>query len=165
MLGASWTPTNNANTSILEITQTRTRSCEVVVNGTADNPALTCTSYTSETQTATNPLAADTLTLGAWSSWTPTNNANTSILEITQTRTRSCEIVVNGNIDEPALTCTGYTSETQTVINPLAADTLTLGAWSIGHQLIMLILAFLKSPKPAFAVVRLLSTALLMNQH
>ena len=104
---------------------------KLLSTATADNPALTCTGYTSETQTVANPLAADTLTLGAWSGWTPTNNTNTSILEITQTRNRSCEVVVNGNIDEPALTCTGYTSDTQTIINPLAADTATWTMWSL----------------------------------
>ena len=127
---SQWSPTSDNDTSVLTITQTRTRTCAVGINGNADSPAPTCSGEASETQTVANPLAADTLTLGAWSDWTPTNNANTSILEITQTRNRSCEVVVNGTADNPALTCTGYTSETQTVINPLAADTLTLGAWS-----------------------------------
>ena len=46
-----------------------------------------------------------------------------------QTRTRSCGVTVNGNIDDPAATCSGSTStvetQTQTVANPLAAASTT----------------------------------------
>ena len=124
---SAWSPTNNVNTSVLMITQTRI--CEISLNGVADVPAPTCDASgdTSQTQTVVNPLAADTAT---WSAWSPTNNVDTSVLMITQTRI--CEISLNGVADVPAPTCdaSGDTSQTQTVVNPLAADTATWSAWS-----------------------------------
>ena len=128
---SSWTPASNVDTSVINITQTRTRKCNVTVNGVADDPAPTCSGSNSETQTVTNPLAADTATWDAWSAWTPSDsNTDTSVIDITQTRTRKCNVTVNGVADDPAPTCSGSNSETQTVTNPLAADTATWDAWS-----------------------------------
>ena len=60
--------------------------------------------------------SADTLTLGTWGQWSPAN-AGTSVMMITQTRNRTCSVAINGVEDQPPLTCTGKTSETQTVAN------------------------------------------------
>ena len=90
-----------------------------MVIGNADNPAPTCDGETSQTRDVTNTLAADTVTFSAWSGWTPaaTSNADTSVLTITQTRSRSCgEVTIIGEPDVPALTCS--TSETRTINNP-----------------------------------------------
>ena len=76
-------------------------------------------------QTIVNPLAADTAT---WGQWSPVSNADTRVLMITQTR--NCMVTVNGDTDNPAPTCDGSTSATQTIVNPLAADTATYSAWS-----------------------------------
>ena len=124
-----WSPASNTDTSVISIEQTRIRNCSVTINGNEDMPALTCTGKTSETQTVANPLAADTLTFGTWDEWSPASNTDTSVISIEQTRIRNCSVTINGNEDMPALTCTGKTSETQTVANPLAADTLTFGTW------------------------------------
>ena len=116
-----WTPTNDVDTSVVTIEQTRSSSCVVTVIGVADNPAPTCTGDTpSATQTVPNPLAADTLTLGVWGQWNPVaaSYTNTSVSNILQTRVRSCAIKVNGAADDPALSCIGVTSQTQTVANP-----------------------------------------------
>ena len=124
---SQWSPANNADISVMTIMQTRSRSCGVTVNGNIDDPAATCSGSTStvetQTQTVTNPLAADTATWSAWSQWSPADNANSSVITIMQTRTRSCGVTVNGNIDDPAATCSGSTStstvetQTQTVAN------------------------------------------------
>ena len=117
----AWTPTNNVDTSVVTIEQTRSSSCVVTVIGVADNPAPTCTGDTpSATQTVPNPLAADTLTLGAWDQWMPVaaSYTDTSVSNILQTRVRSCAIKVNGAADDPAPSCIGVTSQTQTVANP-----------------------------------------------
>ena len=126
---SQWTPASTTDTSVITIEQTRTRTCNVAVNGIKDNPAPTCSGETSETRDVTNPLAADTLTFGTWGEWSPASNTDTSVISIEQTRIRTCSVTINGNEDMPALTCTGKTSETQTVANPLAADTLTFGTW------------------------------------
>ena len=42
---------------------------------------------------------------------------------IIQTRMRDCSVMVNGNTDDPAPTCSGNSSETRTIANPLATDT------------------------------------------
>ena len=132
---SAWTPTNNADTSIVMITQNRT--CEVIVNGDADNPAPTCeggaSNGDSQTRTIVNPLSAEADT-AAWSAWTPTNNTDASIVMITQNRT--CEVIVNGDADNPAPTCEGGASngdsQTRTIVNPLSteADTAAWSAWS-----------------------------------
>ena len=127
---SQWQPANNTNTSVIDITQTRNRSCQIIVNGSQDNPAPTCSGNTTETRTFTNPLATDTATWSQWSQWQPANNTNTSVIDITQTRKRSCNITVIGNTDTVAATCTGNTSETKTITNPLAADTATWSQWS-----------------------------------
>ena len=116
-----WTPTNNVDTSVVTIEQTRSSSCVVTVIGVADNPAPTCTGDTpSATQTVPNPLAADTAIWSAWDQWMPVaaSYTNTSVSSILQTRVRSCAIKVNGAADEPAPSCIGATSQTQTVVNP-----------------------------------------------
>ena len=135
---SEWTPTSNTDTSIINITQSRTRNCIVSVNGNADNPIPNCSGSTStietQTQTISNPLAADTASWSAWSEWTPTSNTDTSIINITQSRTRNCIVSVNGNADSPIPNCSGSTStietQTQTISNPLAADTASWSAWS-----------------------------------
>ena len=128
---SQWTPVNNTDTSVISIEQTRARSCNITINGDIDDPAVTCSGSTSETQTASNPLAADTAIWSDWSQWSPSaTSTDISIINIVQTRVRNCDITVNGNIDAPAVTCIGSTSETQTVSNPLAADTAIWSDWS-----------------------------------
>ena len=130
---SAWSPTNNVNTSVLMITQTRI--CEISINGVADVPAPTCDASgdTSQTQTVVNPLAADTATWSAWENWTPASNSNTSIIYITQTRMRTCEVTPIGNTDDSEPNCSaiygGSNSETRSVTNTLAADIATLSAW------------------------------------
>ena len=128
---SQWTPENNANTSVIEITQTRMRTCSVTVMGSTDTVKPTCSGGTSETRSFTNPLATDTATWSVWSQWTPENNANTSVIEITQTRMRTCSVTVIGSTDTVKPTCSGGTSETRSFTNPLAADT---AAWSVWSQ-------------------------------
>ena len=107
------------------ITQNRSRTCSVAINGVEDQPPLTCTGKTSETQTITNPLAAD---MATWGEWTPAaTNTDTSIISITQTRVLPSYCI--GNADNP-ITCDGETSQTRDVTNTLAADTATWGEWS-----------------------------------
>ena len=129
-----WSPADNSDTSVINITQTRTRSCNVSVNGSADSPVPTCSGSTEQTQTenqnAVNPLAADT---AQWSEWTPPNSPDTNTVFIDQTRT--CKLTVNGNADTPAPTCDGFISEssqTRTIVNPLSpeADTAEWGEWT-----------------------------------
>ena len=60
---------------------------------------------------------ADTAVWSSWSSWTPTTAAS-DIQQITQTRIRTCQIMVNGNTDTITPTCSGSTSDTQTINNP-----------------------------------------------
>ena len=127
-----WTPANNADTNILTVDQTRSSSCMVTVNGTADNPAPSCTgdTPTSEMRTIDNPLAlsADTAAW-VWDAWTPTNNADTNMLTVDQTRTSSCMLTIIGVEDTSAAMCTGNApSETRTIDNPLAAAADT-AAW------------------------------------
>ena len=144
---SQWTPENNANTSVMTVEQTRTRNCSVTVNGIADSPAPTCSGNNSETRSITNPTyivpgpgatnttgitdTIDTATWSGWSQWTPENNANTSVIEITQTRMRTCSVTVIGSTDTVKPTCSGGTSETRSFTNPLAADT---AAWSVWSQ-------------------------------
>ena len=74
---------------------------------------------TSQTQTITNPLAADTAT---WTIWTPSATDNdTSVIYIT--KLRQCVVMVRGTADSTAPTCdaSGDTSQTQTVTNTLDA--------------------------------------------
>ena len=66
------------------------------------------------------PDSADTAVWSSWSDWSPANNTNTSIVSIEQTRTRTCQVTVNGSADSPAPTCSGSISETRTFANPLA---------------------------------------------
>ena len=120
-----WTPANNTDTSVITIEQTRTRTCNVAVNGIKDNPAPTCSGETSQTRDVTNTLAADTAT---WGEWTPANNTDTSVISITQTR--DCQVTIIGNADNLAPTCDGETSQTRDVTNTLAADTATWTAWT-----------------------------------
>ena len=130
---SAWTPTNNANTSILTVEQTRTSSCAVTVNGVADNPAPSCigNTPTSEIKTVENPLAADIAVWRTWSEWSPAaSNTNTSVIYILQTRSRTCEIMVNGDDDDQAAMCSGYDNETRSITNTLAADIANWSAWS-----------------------------------
>ena len=135
---SQWTPPNNTDTSVINIVQTRSRTCKVTIFGTiTDDPAPTCDASGSATQSETrsfsNPLAinvADTATW-VWNPWIPANNANTSVLTIEQSRTSICEVAVNGAKDNPAPSCTGTApSQTQTITNPLAADTASWSAWT-----------------------------------
>ena len=89
----------------------------------------------SETRTISNPLSpdADTANWSEWSEWTPVYDTDSSVIILSQTRSRNCLITVNSLEDNPAPLCSGssYSSETQTrdITNPLAADTITFGAW------------------------------------
>ena len=145
---SQWSPANNTDTSVITITQTRTRTCIVIENGDPDDPAANCSAIdggnTSATKMITNPLAADTAVWSAWSLWTPTSTADTSLINIAQTRTRTCQVTVVGNTDSPAPNCSGSTSTietaTQTISNPsfiagfaangvtIVCDALTVGA-------------------------------------
>ena len=145
---SQWSPANNTDTSVITITQTRTRTCEVIENGDPDDPAANCSAIdggnTSATKMITNPLAADTAVWGAWSLWSPTSTADTSLINIAQTRTRTCQVTPIGNTDNPAPNCSGSTSTietaTQTISNPsfiagfaangvtIVCDALTVGA-------------------------------------
>ena len=121
---SQWLPANNTDTSVIDIIQTRTQNCVIVVNDIADSPPATCSGVAaSETRTVENPLAADT---ASWTIWSPTTNTDTSVINIIQTRT--CVVTEYGDIDVPAPTCSG--SQTQTVENPLAADTASWTIWS-----------------------------------
>ena len=132
---SDWTPTTTSNISVMTFTQTRTRECMVTIVGTKDDSPPSCTGNASETWSVTNTNyvagsdSADTLTFGTWEQWSPAN-ANTSVMMITQTRNRTCSVAINGVEDQPPLTCTGKTSQTQTVVNPLAADTATWSIWT-----------------------------------
>ena len=132
---SDWTPTTTSNISVMTFTQTRTRECMVTIVGTKDDSPPSCTGNASETRSVTNTNyvagsdSADTLTFGTWEQWSPAN-ANTSVMMITQTRNRTCSVAINGVEDQPPLTCTGKTSQTQTVVNPLAADTATWSIWT-----------------------------------
>ena len=131
----AWTPTTTSNISVMTFNQSRTRECMVTVVDTKDDPAPSCTGDASETRSVTNTNyvagsdSADTLTFGTWEQWSPAN-ANTSVMMITQTRNRTCSVAIIGVEDQPPLTCTGKTSQTQTVVNPLAADTATWSMWT-----------------------------------
>ena len=132
---STWTPTNNADTSILTVEQTRTSLCQVTVIGIIDNPAPSCTGNTpSATQIVANPLAADIAAWTVWSQWSPNNtNTDTSIIYISQNRSRNCVVMINGNTDTITPTCSGSTStvemENRSVTNTLAADTASWSAW------------------------------------
>ena len=145
---SQWLPANNTDTSVITITQTRTRTCIVIENGDPDDPAANCSAIdggnTSATKMITNPLAADTAVWSAWSLWTPTSTADTSLINIAQTQTRTCIVTPIGNTDNPAPNCSGSTSTietaTQTISNPnfiagfaangvtIVCDALTVGA-------------------------------------
>ena len=130
---SNWTPANNADTSIITITQMRSGTCKITVNGTADNPPPTCTGSSTETRTITNPLSteADTAVWSAWSQWASPDITDTVFITILQVRTRMCLVTVNGaNTDIPPPTCAGSNSETRTIPNPLAADTATWTVWT-----------------------------------
>ena len=93
--------------------------------------------------TATNP--PDAATWSAWSQWTPASSTDTSVTTINQTRTRTCAVTVNGDVDSPAPTCSGSSSETRSITNtayidPDPADTATWSDWS--QQLVIPIPAF-----------------------
>ena len=49
-------------------------------------------------------------------------------------QTRECVVTVVGTADNPAPSCNdnGDTSQTQTIANPLAADTAAWTAWMLG---------------------------------
>ena len=125
----NWTPASNTDTSVIDIVQSRTRVCMVTTNGNTDVPAATCSGVSSQTQTITNPLAADT---ASWSVWSPASNTDTTVVEIEQTRI--CIVTVIGNTDTMPATCNanGDTSQTQTIVNPLSpkVDTTKWGEWS-----------------------------------
>ena len=135
-----WSPVT-ATIDVQQIQQTRTRTCEIIENGIADDPALTCSAIdggnSSATQTVNNPdyNPADTATWSNWSQWSPANDIDTSVITIIQTRTRTCEVIENGDPDDPAANCSaidgGNTSATKMITNPLAADTAVWGAWSL----------------------------------
>ena len=139
---SQWTPANNTDTSVIDLVQSRMRTCDVKVNGTADSPAPTCSGSAnqiqSQTRTIVNPLSkeADTATWSAWSQWSPANNTDTSVIDLVQSRMRTCDVKVNGTADSPAPTCSGSAnqiqSQTRTIVNPLSkeADTATWSAWS-----------------------------------
>ena len=142
---SQWTPASNTDTSVIDLVQSRMRTCDVKVNDTADSPAPTCSGSTnqiqSQTRTIVNPLSkeADTATWSAWSQWSPANNTDTSVINIVQTRTRTCIVTIFGTMtDDPAPTCGASSgnatqSETRSFVNPLAtnpADTATWSAWS-----------------------------------
>ena len=117
---SSWTPAT-ANSDIKQLTQTRTRTCQIVVNGTADSPAPICSGSNSDTQVVVNINydpndPNDTAIWSSWGSWTPTT-ATSDIKQLTQTRTRTCQIAVNGTADSPAPICSGSNSDTQVVVN------------------------------------------------
>ena len=124
-----WTPSNtDSNTSVIDIIQMR--ECMVMVRGDADNTTPNCDASgdTSQTQSVTNTLAADT---AAWSVWTPSNTDNdTSVIYITQMR--QCMVMVRGDADGTAPNCdaSGDTSQTQSVTNTMAADTAIWSDWS-----------------------------------
>ena len=133
---SQWSPASNSDTSVIMITQMRQGTCKITVNGNPDNPPPTCTGSNTETRTIANPSAtttdpADTATWN-WSNWTPANNADTSIITITQMRSGTCKVTVNGTADNPPPTCTGSSTETRTITNPLSteADTAIWSAWS-----------------------------------
>ena len=130
---SGWTPAaSSTDTSIITITQTRSRNCIVTINGSIDSPAVTCSGSNVEIRTVNNPLTADTATWNAWSDWTPANNADSRVVTITQTRERQCDVTINGNADDPAPSCSGSANETRTIVNPLSptADTATWSDWS-----------------------------------
>ena len=137
-----WLPANNTDTSVLTIKQTRSSSCVVTVIGIADNSAPSCTGNTptSATRTVANPLAADTAIWSAWSQWTPAadSNTDTSVISIVQTRVRSCNILVNGDTDEPAPSCTGATNQTQIIDNPyylgVASNSVTIVCQALANS-------------------------------
>ena len=108
------------------------RQCVVMVRGDADNTTPNCDASgdTSQTQSVTNTLAADTASWSAWSQWTPainTNIADTSLITVNQTRTRNCVPTVNGDPDAMPASCSGSNSEAQTI---------TLGTASNGKTII-----------------------------
>ena len=130
---SAWTPAaSSTDTSIITITQTRSRNCIVTINGSIDSPAVTCSGSNVEIRTVNNPLAADTATWNAWSDWTPANNTDTSVVTIAQIRERQCGVTINGNADDPAPSCSGSTNETRTIVNPLSptADIATWSQWT-----------------------------------
>ena len=116
---SEWSPANsNPDTSVTHITQTRTRTCNIMIVGTVDDPAPTCSGSTSEEQTVENLLAADTAVFGNWSAWSPASITDTTIISFEQSRTGTCIVTVYGNPDDPEPTCSGSNTETRTVNNP-----------------------------------------------
>ena len=59
----------------------------------------------------------DIATLSDWSDWSPAT-ATSTVATIDQTRTRSCDITVNGNADTAVPTCSGDLTETRSIDNP-----------------------------------------------
>ena len=82
---------------------------------------------------------ADTATWSAWSQWTPAT-ASSNIRQLTQNRTRTCQVAINGNADNPAPNCSsaidgGNTSATQTIANPdYKPDSIDTASWSDWSQ-------------------------------
>ena len=75
-----------------------------MVYGNTDTITPSCSGSTStveiENRSVTNTLAADTVTLGAWSQWSPAINTFTQAIVVTQSRSRTCNVVVIGDIDD-----------------------------------------------------------------
>ena len=128
---SQWSPTNtNTNTSIIYIDQTRSRTCAVMVYGNTDTITPSCSGSTStveiENRSVTNTLAADTVTLGAWGQWSLPINTFTQAIVVNQSRSRTCDVVVRGDIDNTAI-CSGVsTDETQAVTIGLLANNKTI---------------------------------------
>ena len=128
LVWSQWTPSsNNSDTSIISITQTRTRTCEARANAGAIVPTCNSSASTSQTQIVDNLLGADAVVLSTWSQWLPASTTDTSIITVEQTRTRSCDLTVNGYADDPEPTCSGSLIETRTTtIGGFAANGVTI---------------------------------------
>ena len=123
---SAWSPTVAAS-NVATLTQTRTRSCDLTVNSTADQPPPICTGEAYETQTmanvdydASNTDAVDVAQWSDWSAWSPESGA-ADLLAISQTRSRSCQVAVNAIADEPPPVCSGVASESRIGINSAAS--------------------------------------------
>ena len=152
---SAWSPASGAVTE-RQITQTRSRACNVRINGVRDNPAPSCRDGNTtiaggdlqmQEQTIDNPAfnAADTARLTG-ATWVYATD-NPQVPTTTRTRTLICTITINNVADDTPPTCTHPDSgdplagsvngmnhpETEPVTNPThPPDTaaLTEGMWS-----------------------------------